>query len=192
MARRRRAGDSGTTDESPKHQRISSCTAVLGVFLSVPALVISVITYIDQQDSEEKSGLEAASKVFWYVEGGTADEASPSITVENRSLMPAYHVAILLKDDTGHDKYLYDFTVLRACTKESYDISKHPEALSDINNSRASLIFFDSIGRLWRNTMNSSGASLTRGVGEPIHVRAGDVSAKWKLPQKRKELDNCG
>ncbi|MEU5014320.1 hypothetical protein AB0G35_29335 [Streptomyces sp. NPDC021749] len=193
QSRRARADESATAEESSKHQRISSLTAALGVVLSLPALVLSLVTYLDQRESEHKAGLEAASKVFWYWNFDTEGEKLLSVTVENRGLTPAYRTALIVKDKkSGRIKYGYDFDLAKACSKSSYEFTgKHPEAGVDAGNADTELIFYDSIGRLWKST-SKEGATLISGVNESLHVHTFDAAKKWKLPFKDADLDNCG
>ena len=145
--------------------RLWSVAKVAGpAFIAVVALVISLMTYVDQhatyQASQEATVTADARLVTaWF----TAD--ARTLEIENRSADPVYNVEIVVtgtspnETETGVALYLGEFPPCSAYLETMQDITKYVRGyirLPVSTNNITEVAFADSNNTTWYRTMTGS------------------------------------
>ncbi|MGA5501726.1 hypothetical protein [Streptomyces umbrinus] len=170
------------------HIWMNTASTVITAFIAIPALILAVITYRDQQADSESSTRKEASQIAWYWQ--MRDKQPTHLVLENRSLRPVYRAFINIEDDSEDNRQVFyiDDTVA-PCSRVTYPLGAHgKDVLTQFN---AELYFIDSLNHLWR--MDYTGALKDRGEGRNARMTTDlNMVETWKLKREYEELSACG
>ncbi|MFJ5999651.1 hypothetical protein [Streptomyces sp. NPDC092370] len=167
---------------------MNTASTVITAFIAIPALVLAIITYQDQQADSESSARKEASQIAWYWQ--TRDKQPTHLVLENRSLRPVYRAFVNIEDDSEDNRQVFYFDdTVSPCSRVTYPLGAHgKDVLTQLN---AELFFTDSLDQLWR--MNYTGVLKNLGEGRNVKMTTDlNMVETWKLKSEYEELSACG
>ena len=172
------------TDESRGSVWINTISAGISAFITIPALILALLAYVDTKQQEEEGDIKEAAQISWFVVSSPGPADRLQIELENRSLRPIYDPIIVLPMVTQFIRFA---ETVAPCTRITYII---PEKLAELPKHEhlgtvGFLFFRDSLNHWWE-TGYSGG--LSKETGPPYDPN--DLISP--VDTHREELQNCG
>ncbi|MGW2857073.1 hypothetical protein ACWDAZ_35930, partial [Streptomyces sp. NPDC001215] len=129
-----------------RRERVNTALSVLANLFAIPALIIGLLTYTDQRQSDEVSAKKEAGRVNFWRDMTTEDNSpqpSTTLVVENRSLTSALHTIIVTKTASIGVYDYFDFSLVPPCTRETYTLGVNGKRLDAIENFGELELYFE-------------------------------------------------
>lgn len=165
-----------------RREKFNTLFTALAVLLSLPALAVSLLTYIDQRETEQTSDVKEAARInaWWAVD----KKGTGNFVVVNRTLTGVTEVTFSM--GTRQPKNLH-FGYVSGCTKAIIAVSGDTDDIEVATNERFEFSFYNTLGETW-----VSEASGLRKTNNPYLLRYGsDLDEERKINYKEESLDSC-
>lgn len=132
------------TKGQDRYQSLNTASTVATAVIAIAALALSLVTYADQKESEREQDAKEATRVTWYFDG--TGEQLKHLTIENRSLSPAYEVAVH-RMNGGKPVQSFPIELIPPCTRQIYTLSGEGKRLPDADEVQ--LIYRSGTDEIW-------------------------------------------
>ena len=151
------------------------------------ALVLSLITYLDQRNSEEDQDLKEASRISWNFY--QKDDKSPLyLHIDNRSLSTARNVT--LTRDRGDWLDFFSLELAPACTRSSYELKGEADSALKQDATNVYLTYQDGRNNWWINDLESGVSEIEKEASNWEIAQEPEVP--FRLSEERTDLAACG
>ncbi|MGV9855861.1 hypothetical protein ACWDWU_45060 [Streptomyces sp. NPDC003442] len=152
------------------------------MLLSLPALAVSLLTYIDQRENDQTSDVKEAARINAWWEVG--ERGKGQFVVVNRTLSGVSEVTFSM--GTRHPQNL-NVGYTSGCTKAIISVSGSTDDIDAATNERLDFSFYNILGETW-----VSEASGLHKTNNPFRLRYGsDLDDERKVDYKEESLDSC-
>jgi hypothetical protein len=176
------------TRETTRREKTNTVLSVVANAFAIPALILGLLTYMDQKENNEETDRKEAGRVSYFFLAGRNYLEHGGLVIENRSLSPAWGAAIV--EEGRSPKHSLGIGVIPACMQLRYDFDKKTAGAAGKAFFYSSLYFYNSLGATWR----AADEGTSKVDDFPDFYDDGkdkDFAEEWHLSPSYKPLDSC-